>query len=63
MRVVRDDSLLVLDLGLNAVDRVAALDLERESLSGQGLHENLHCRRRRGWRSWRVARVSTTPHL
>jgi hypothetical protein len=38
-------------LGLDAVNRVAALNLNRESLPGDGLHEDLH---RRGWRWCRV---------
>jgi hypothetical protein len=33
---------LVLDLGLDIVDGVAALDLEGDGLPGQGLHEDLH---------------------
>jgi hypothetical protein len=37
-----------LDLGLDIVDGVAALDLERDGLPGQRLHEYLHlaCSRR-----------------
>jgi hypothetical protein len=31
-----------LDLGLDIVDGVAALDLERDGLPGQRLHEDLH---------------------
>lgn len=31
-----------LDLGLDVVDGVAALDLESDGLSGQSLHEDLH---------------------
>lgn len=33
---------LILDLGLDMVDGVAALDLQRDSLSCQRLHEDLH---------------------
>ena len=31
-----------MDLGLDVVNRVGRLDLQRDSLSGQGLDENLH---------------------
>ena len=40
--LVRRDALLVLDLGLDVLDRVGALDLERDGLSGQRLDEDLH---------------------
>jgi len=40
--LVRGDSLLILDLGLNVVDRVAGLDLQRNGLAGQRLDEDLH---------------------
>ena len=43
------DSLLVLDPSFDGVDGVSALDLERESLPGDGLDEDLHWRGR-GWR-------------
>jgi hypothetical protein len=33
---------LVLDLGLDVVDGVAALDLKRDGLPRQRLHEDLH---------------------
>ncbi|KAL2281789.1 hypothetical protein FJTKL_11263 [Diaporthe vaccinii] len=36
------DSLLVLNLGLDVVNRVRRLDLERDSLPRQGLHKDLH---------------------
>jgi hypothetical protein len=36
------DSLLVLNLSLDVIDRVRRLDLEGDSLSGQGLDEDLH---------------------
>jgi hypothetical protein len=36
---------LVLDLGLDVLDGVAALDLERDRLACQRLHEDLHLRR------------------
>ena len=36
------NALLVLDLGLDIVDRVRWLDVERNSLSRQGLHKDLH---------------------
>ncbi|CAA6656554.1 unnamed protein product [Spirodela intermedia] len=40
--LVRGDALLVLDLGLNVVDRVRRLHLEGDRLPGEGLHEDLH---------------------
>ncbi|BAT01542.1 Os07g0489650, partial [Oryza sativa Japonica Group] len=40
--LVRRDTFLVLDLGLDIVDGVAALDLEGDGLPRQGLHEDLH---------------------
>jgi len=36
------DALLVLDLGLDVVDGVAGLDVERNGLAGERLHEDLH---------------------
>jgi hypothetical protein len=38
----RIHTFLVLDLGLDVVDGVAALDLEGDGLPRQGLHEDLH---------------------
>ena len=40
--LVRRDALLVLDLVLHHVDRVARLDLWSDGLARQGLDENLH---------------------
>ena len=40
--LVRWDAFLVLDLGLDVVDGVGALDLEGDGLSRQGLDEDLH---------------------
>merc|ERR1712146_675129 len=40
--LVGGDALLVLDLGLDVLDRVGGLDLEGDGLAGQGLHEDLH---------------------
>jgi hypothetical protein len=37
--LVRGDSLLVLDLGLDIVDRITALDLERDGLAREGFDE------------------------
>lgn len=37
--LIRGDSLLVLDLGLDIVDRVGRLDLKGDGLARQGLHE------------------------
>ncbi len=39
--LVRRDALLVLDLGLDVVNRVRRLDLEGDGLAGEGLDENL----------------------
>ena len=36
------DTLLILDLGLDVVDGVTWLDLKSDSLSGEGLNEDLH---------------------
>ncbi len=40
--LVRWDTLLVLDFGLDIVDRVARFDLERDGLAREGLDEDLH---------------------
>mmetsp|Transcript_1222 Transcript_1222/g.2770 ORF Transcript_1222/g.2770 Transcript_1222/m.2770 type:complete len:268 (-) Transcript_1222:119-922(-) len=40
--LIRGDSLLVLDLGLDVVDRVRGLDVEGDGLAGEGFYENLH---------------------
>merc|ERR1719183_2135428 len=40
--MVRWDALLILDLCFNVVDRIAGLDVKRDSLPREGLHENLH---------------------
>ena len=40
--LVGRDALLVLDLGLDIVDRVRGLDLEGDGLAREGLDENLH---------------------
>ena len=40
--LVGRDALLVLDLGLHVVDRVAGLNLEGDSLARERLHEDLH---------------------
>ena len=40
--LVRWDALLVLDLGLDVVDGVGALDFEGDGLASQRLHEDLH---------------------
>jgi hypothetical protein len=40
--LVRRDALLVLDLGLDVLDRVRALHLQGDALAGEGLHEDLH---------------------
>jgi hypothetical protein len=40
--LVGGDPLLVLDFALDHVNRVARLDFERDSFSGQVLHKHLH---------------------
>ena len=40
--LIRWDSLLVLDLGLDVVDGVRAFHLKGDGLSGESLHEDLH---------------------
>jgi hypothetical protein len=40
--LVWGNALLVLDLGLDVVDGVGRLNLEGDSLAGEGLHEDLH---------------------
>merc|ERR1712087_910726 len=40
--LIRWDSLLVLDLGLDVVDGIRRFDIEGDSLSSQGLDEDLH---------------------
>jgi len=40
--LIRWNSLFILNLALDIVDRVARLDLERDGLSGQSLDEDLH---------------------
>merc|ERR1719393_547934 len=40
--LVRGDSLLVLDLSLDILDRVRGLQLKGDGLAREGLHENLH---------------------
>jgi hypothetical protein len=44
--LVRGDSLLVLDLGLDIVDRIGGLDLEGDSLARKGLDEAVICQSR-----------------
>ena len=39
--LIRGDTLLVLDLGLDVVNSVAGLDIEGDGLSGKGLYKNL----------------------
>jgi len=40
--LIRRDSLLVLDLLLDIIDRVRGLDIKGDGLSSEGLDENLH---------------------
>ena len=62
--LVVGDALLVLDLGLDVVNGVAGLDLERDSLTRQGLDEDL-IRGGVGGRGLQVRRIfrSTTNPL
>ena len=41
--LIRGDALLVLDLGLDVLDRVAGFDVEGNCFTREGLDENLHC--------------------
>lgn len=41
--LVRWNAFLILDLGLHVINGIAALDLERNSLSSKRLDEHLHC--------------------
>ena len=41
--LVRGDALLVLDLGLDSIDGVGALNVQGDVLAGQSLDKNLHC--------------------
>ena len=41
--LVGGDALLVLDLGLDVLDHVRRLGLERDGLARQSAHEDLHC--------------------
>ena len=40
--LVRRDALLVLNFRLDIIDSVRGLDFESDSLSGEGLNEDLH---------------------
>ena len=40
--LIRRDSLLVLNLGLDIVDGVTGLDIQGDGLAGQGLDKDLH---------------------
>jgi hypothetical protein len=40
--LIRRDTLLVLDLGLDIIDGIGGLDLEGDGLAGEGLHKDLH---------------------
>ena len=42
--LIRRNGFLVLDLALQVLDRVRRLHVERDVLSGQGSHEDLHSR-------------------
>lgn len=44
--LVGGNALLILDLLLDTFDGVRRLDLEGNSLTRKGLHEDLHCRER-----------------
>ena len=41
MLLIGRDSFLVLNLGLNVINRIRRLDLDRNCLSGEGFHEDL----------------------
>lgn len=57
--LVRRDTLLVLDLGLDDIDRVVRLDLERDRLASEGLDEDLHGGRRESQATGRKRRTPT----
>ena len=40
--LVGRDALLVLDLGLDVIDGIGRFDLQSDSLTGEGLDEDLH---------------------
>eukprot|EP00532_Pseudo-nitzschia_australis_P002156 CAMPEP_0168189262 /NCGR_PEP_ID=MMETSP0139_2-20121125/16249_1 /TAXON_ID=44445 /ORGANISM="Pseudo-nitzschia australis, Strain 10249 10 AB" /LENGTH=162 /DNA_ID=CAMNT_0008112079 /DNA_START=99 /DNA_END=587 /DNA_ORIENTATION=- len=40
--LIRGNSFLVLDLGLDVIDRIRRFDIQGDGLSRQGLYENLH---------------------
>ncbi len=40
--LIRQDSLLVLNLRFQVIDRIQRFHLQSDRLSGQGLHEDLH---------------------
>ena len=40
--LIRRDAFLILDLGLDVLDGVRRLDVERNSFARQGLHKYLH---------------------
>ena len=40
--LIRRNSLLVLDLGLDVVDSISGLDLKSDGLAGEGLDKDLH---------------------
>jgi hypothetical protein len=40
--LIRRDPLLVLDLGLDILDRIRRLDFERDGFAREGLHKDLH---------------------
>ena len=69
--LVRRDALLVLDLGLDVVDGVAALHLQRDRLPRQRLHEDLHLGRRFGvsidrrgsWWWWGSCLTAGVPYI
>ena len=51
--LIRGDTLLVLDLGLDVVDGVARLDVEGNGLTREGLDETIN--RRRAWVSFLIS--------
>ena len=58
--LVRWDPLLVLDLGLDVLNRVRGLNLERDGLARERLHENLRRRTENGERLSLRDHASTT---
>jgi hypothetical protein len=58
--MVRQDTLLVLDLGLDGVDGVGAFSLDGDGFTVEGQNEDLHCYSVDDYNACRVALLSST---